>query len=123
MGRRHLLLLAAAVTDSTFERTTLDGRPVWSGTCLHCGSKLVVADNGCAMGEATLDHILPQAQGGGNDLPNLAVACAGCTSHDHSPGEAFERLSEKRMARWRDPDMVGMASLLAALIAATDDVD
>jgi 5-methylcytosine-specific restriction endonuclease McrA len=130
VSRRHLLLLAAAVTDSTFERTLLDGQRVWVGKCLHCGSKLVVADDGRAMGKATLEHIAPQAQGGTNDLQNLAVACARCnrqkgTRHDHTPGEALDRLvaalREKRMARWRDPADVGMETRLAVLAAPPPD--
>jgi 5-methylcytosine-specific restriction endonuclease McrA len=131
MSRRHLLLLAAAVTDSTFERTSLDGHHAWVGKCLHCGSKLVVADDGRAMGEATLEHISPQAQGGTNELTNLAVACARCnrqkgSRHDHRPGEALDRLGavlrEKRMARWRDPADVGMEVRLAVL-TASDEAD
>ncbi len=59
---RHLHLLAAAVTDRTFERTRLDDRPVWVGKCIHCNSKLVVADDGRSLGEATLEHIIPQTQ-------------------------------------------------------------
>ena len=31
MSRKHLLLLAAAVTDATFTQTTLDGKTVWVG--------------------------------------------------------------------------------------------
>jgi len=129
MSRRHLLLLAAAVTDSTFERTVLDGQRVWVGKCLHCGSKLVVADDGRALGEATLEHIHPQAQGGTNDLTNLAVACARCnrqkgSRHDHKPGEALDRLvaalAEKRMARWRDPEAVDMQGRLAVLLPSAD---
>jgi len=84
-----------------------------------------VADDGRALGGATLEHIQPQAQGGTNDLTNLAVACARCnrqkgSRHDHKPGEALERLvaalSEKRMARWRDPETVDMQGRLAALL-------
>ncbi len=43
---RPLHLLAAAVTDKTFERMRLDERIVWVGKCIHCNSKLVVADDG-----------------------------------------------------------------------------
>ena len=130
MSRRHLLLLAAAVTDKTFERTTLDGRTAWLGKCIHCGSKLVVADDGRSLGEATLEHIRPQAQGGTNDVRNLAVACARCNRqkgkrHDHTKGEALDRivaaLQATRDARWRDPDDVGMATRLAHVLATADD--
>lgn len=125
MSRRHLLLLAAAVTDSTFERTMLDGRSVWLGKCIHCNSKLVVGDDGRSLGEATLEHIFPETQGGTNDVTNLAVACARCnrqkgSRHDHKKGEALDNLvaalQAKRTARWRDPDAVGMAGRLAAVL-------
>jgi len=125
MPRRHLLLLAAAVTDKTFERTRLDGQMVWVGKCIHCGSKLVVADDGRSLGEATLEHIQPEAQGGTNDVENLAVACGRCNRqkgarHDHRKGEALDRLvaalSAKRMERWRDPDDVSMRARLAPVL-------
>ncbi|HZJ62204.1 MAG TPA: HNH endonuclease, partial [Kofleriaceae bacterium] len=78
MSRKHLLLLAAAVTDATFERSSVDGQVAWVGKCLHCGSKLVVRDDGRAMGEATLEHVWPQSQGGSDAVANLAVACNRC---------------------------------------------
>lgn len=124
MSRRHLLLLAAAVTDSTFERITIDGQRAWIGKCLHCGSKLVVRDDGRAMGDATLEHIWPQTRGGGNDLHNIAVACARCNRekgkrHDHKKGENLDdivvTLKARREQRWRDPDAVGMTARLARL--------
>ncbi len=122
MSRRHLLLLAAAVTDSTFERATLDGATVWVGKCIHCRSRLVVADDGRALGEATLEHVWPQAQGGSDDLANLAVACARCNrekgarhDHHHTPrlDEVVAVLRARRRERWRDPAAVGMAARLA----------
>ena len=125
MSRRHLYLLAAAVTDATFERTPLDGRPVWVGKCIHCNSKLVVDDQGQSLGEATLEHIIPQTRGGTNDLANLAVACARCNRekgkrHDHKRGlrldDVVATLQSRRSARWRDPDVVGMATRLARLL-------
>jgi 5-methylcytosine-specific restriction endonuclease McrA len=125
VSRRHLLLLAAAVTDATFERTLLDGQRVWIGKCIHCNSKLVLADDGRSLGEATLEHIFPEAQGGTNDVKNLAVACARCNRqkgarHDHKKGEGLDRLvatlRAKREERWRDPDTVGMAARLAPVM-------
>jgi 5-methylcytosine-specific restriction endonuclease McrA len=126
MSRRHLLLLAAAVTDSTFERTTLDGQTVWLGKCLHCNAKLVVRDDGQPMGAATLEHVWPQTQGGTDELDNLAVACARCnrekgSRHDHGKngqrlGEVVALLRERRQARWRNPDSVGMAARLASVV-------
>lgn len=127
MSRRHLLLLAAAVTDKTFERTTLDARTVWVGKCIHCNSKLVVADDGRSLGEATLEHIFPEAQGGTNDVRNVAVACARCnrqkgSRHDHTKGEALDKLvaalQAKRNERWRDPATVGMGPRLAPVLGA-----
>lgn len=125
MSRRHLLLLAAAVTDKTFERSVLDGRTVWIGKCLHCGTRLVIGDDGRSLGEATLEHIHPEAQGGTNEIRNLAVACARCNRqkgkrHDHTKGEALDRLvaalRAKRDERWRDPDDVGMAARLSYVL-------
>lgn len=125
MSRRHLLLLAAAVTDATFERTTLDGRTVWVGKCIHCNSKLVIADDGRALGEGTLEHVWPETQGGTNDVPNLAVACARCnrekgSRHDHRGGPRLEEvvalLRARRAERWRDPEAVGMTARLAAVM-------
>lgn len=127
---RRLLLLAAAVTDHTFERTELDGQRVWVGRCLHCNKKLVVRDDGKAISEATLEHIWPQSQGGGDDLANLAVACAGCnrekgTRHDHRRGarlaEVVDTLRTRRRDRWRDPADVGMAVRLAPVLGGRDE--
>jgi 5-methylcytosine-specific restriction endonuclease McrA len=130
MIRRHLLLLAAAVTDATFERQTLDGQTVWIGKCLHCNRKLVVRDDGVSLGEATLEHVWPQTHGGTNELANLGVACARCNRdkgrrHDHTRGERLDAivafLRQRRQARWRDPADVGMAVRLAAVLAPADD--
>lgn len=132
MSRRHLRLLGAAVTDSTFTRTTLDGATVWIGKCLHCNSKLVIRDDGRPLGNATLEHVWPSAQGGNDALENLAIACARCNRekgarHDHGKGdrgrlgEVTRALAERRRARWREPAAVGMAARLAPLIAKDDD--
>lgn len=132
MSRRHLLLLAAAVTDSTFERQTLDGKRVWVGKCIHCNSKLVVADDGRSLGEATLEHVWPEAQGGTNDVMNLAVACARCnrekgTRHDHRGGPRLEQvvalLQARRLERWRDPRDVGMEVRLLPVMSETSGPD
>lgn len=131
VSRKHLLLLAAAVTDSTFERGVVDGQAAWVGKCLHCGKKLVVRDDGRAMGQATLEHVWPQGQGGTDAIANLAVACNGCnrekgSRHDHGKrGERLDKvvavLRARRRERWRDPADVGMAARLAPLIADGDD--
>lgn len=128
MSRRHLLLLGAAVTDSTFERTTLDGQVMWVGKCIHCNTKLAVADDGRSLGEATLEHVWPVTQGGTDELANLAVACSRCnrekgTRHDHTRTQRLEEivaeLKTKRLERWRDPDTVNMAGRLARLTPET----
>ena len=120
-------MLAAAVTDRTFERTRLDDRVVWVGKCIHCNSKLVVADDGRSLGEATLEHIIPQTQGGTNDVNNLAVACGRCNRekgkrHDRKRDgrldEIVAMLQARRAERWRDPAVVGMAVRLAPVLAA-----
>ena len=128
-------MLAAAVTDRTFSRTRLDDRTVWVGKCIHCNSKLVVADDGRSLGEATLEHIIPQTQGGTNDVMNLAVACGRCNRekgkrHDHKRGgrldEIVALLQTRRAERWRAPEAVGMAARLAPVLEAPDggaDVD
>jgi 5-methylcytosine-specific restriction protein A len=41
--------------------------------CSHCGA-------GPAQAELTVDHIIPLAQGGTNDLSNLQVLCRRCNS-------------------------------------------
>jgi 5-methylcytosine-specific restriction endonuclease McrA len=133
VSRKHLLLLAAAVTDATFERAIVDGHAAWIGKCLHCGRKLVVRDDGRAMGQATLEHVWPQSQGGDNAIVNLAVACSPCNRekgmrHDHGKGaqrldEIVAVLRERRRQRWRDPADVGMAARLAAVMATSDDDD
>lgn len=123
--KRHVLLLAAAVTDKTFDRTKLDGETVWVGKCVHCNTRLVVGDDGRARGSATLEHIKPQAQGGTDALANLAIACAPCNRqkgarHDHNPGPKLDQvvalLAARRAERWRDPADVGMAHRLASVL-------
>ena len=125
MSRKHVLLLAAAVTDRTFERATLDGGPVWVGKCIHCNTRLVVGDDGRARGEATLEHVCPQAQGGTDAVDNLAVACARCnrekgTRHDHHASarldEVVAALRTRRLERWRDPETVGMTARLRSVL-------
>ena len=71
-------MLAAAVTDATFEKTTLDGKTVWVGKCIHCNRKLTIADDGTPLSRATIEHIWPRNHGGANDLRNIALACSAC---------------------------------------------
>lgn len=132
MSRRHLLLLAAAVTDSSFERVMLDGGAAWVGKCIHCNTKIAVAHDGRSLGAATLEHIWPRTQGGTDDVSNLAVACDRCnrekgSRHDHRKTQRLEEivaeLRTKRMARWRDPETVGMATVLARIVGEPPDDD
>lgn len=133
MARRQVLLLAAAVTDATFARQTIDGAACWVGKCIHCNTKLVVGDDGRARGEATLEHIWPETQGGTNALDNLAIACNRCnrqkgSRHDHTKTaklvEIADALKARRMARWRDPAAVGMAARLVSVYpSVTPDDD
>jgi len=113
-GAKHRqLLLAIVATDSTFERTTVRGDPAWVGKCIHCNARLVVGLDGEADGVATIEHIVPRTHGGGDDLSNLAVACARCNAlkgkrldhrrrEDPTLSQVIETLRARRLARWRD---------------------
>jgi len=120
---RRLFLLAV----STDREAALDAEG-WETRCLHCRRRLRVRDDGEALGNATLEHVVPQAWFGkraardltsqvgdaANDPRNLAIACAGCNhgkgmSHDaRGPGDAralevVSQLLALRLARWREP--------------------
>ena len=112
-GRNRQLLLAIVATDATFERTVVRGQPAWVGKCIHCQARLVVGLDGQADGAATVEHIVPRTHGGGDDLPNLAVACARCNAlkgkrldhrrrEDPTLSQVIETLRARRLARWRD---------------------
>lgn len=114
MSAKDLRVLAVVATDNTYERTVLDGQRVWVGKCIHCNKKLVIADDGTPLGNATIEHIWPRTRGGGNDLPNIALACAGCNRekgkrHDRKAAtqsrlpEIVEELRRRRASRWREP--------------------
>lgn len=111
--RRRILAIVA--TDATFERTEHRGREVWLGKCLHCNAHLTIGLDGEPISRATIEHIVPQVHGGGNDLGNLGLACARCNQnkgsrhdrHFHREPrvrELVERLLARRRERWRDPD-------------------
>lgn len=101
----------------------------WETRCLHCRRRLSVRADGEALGNATLEHVVPQAWFGkraaaaltalvgddANDARNLAVACASCNhgkgmSHDaRGPGDERARaviaqLLQHRLARWREQE-------------------
>ena len=111
---RRRLVLAIALTDSTFVRTPVRGEACWVGRCLHCNTKLVVPEIGAPASTVTVEHIVPQTHGGDDDLANVALACARCNNekgwrHDvkqvDDPGRvALERvLFDRRTSRMREP--------------------
>jgi 5-methylcytosine-specific restriction endonuclease McrA len=120
---RRLFLLALS-TDSAAQFHNNE----WETRCLHCRSRLYVRADGEALGNATLEHVVPQAWFGkraasaltstvgddANDPRNLAIACAACNhgkgmSHDaRGPNDDRARvvigqLLDQRHARWREP--------------------
>jgi 5-methylcytosine-specific restriction endonuclease McrA len=112
-AKHRQLLLAIVATDATFERRVVRGEPAWVGKCIHCNARLVVSRGGEADGAATIEHIVPRNHGGGDDLTNLALACARCNALkgkrlDHRRREdptltrVIETLRARRLARWRD---------------------
>ena len=111
---RQRRVLDIVATDCTFERVEYDGRPAWAGKCIHCNRQLVVGDDGLLLGRASIEHIVPRAHGGTDDLANLALACAACNHekgvrHDHRRRDdpklvaMIERLQRRRRERWRAP--------------------
>jgi 5-methylcytosine-specific restriction endonuclease McrA len=119
---RQLFRLAVA-TDA---EASQGGDGVWTTRCLHCRTRLQVADDGTALGGSSLEHVVPQAWFGlraaaaltaqvGNDRDdarNLAVACRSCNQDKgkgpdaRGPTDArayavVETLLAKRLARWR----------------------
>ena len=111
--RRKVLDIIA--TDATFERSEFRGREVWLGKCLHCNTYLMVDLQGEPISRATIEHIIPQAHGGTEELENLGLACARCNQgkgsrHDHRyhkdarAQELVQRLLARRRERWRDPE-------------------
>ena len=47
------------------------------GRCWYCGKKITYA-NGCAGNRFTLDHLIPRAMGGADELGNLVPSCDCC---------------------------------------------
>jgi 5-methylcytosine-specific restriction endonuclease McrA len=138
MGAREHRILAVIGTDATFERRAHGGEAVWVGKCIFCGRALVIGANGVPRSRATLEHIVARAQGGGDDVENLALACAGCNQekgkrHDHKRkgdarlAEVVAALQARRRQRWREADEVGLGAHVArvrrdaARAAAPDD--
>jgi 5-methylcytosine-specific restriction endonuclease McrA len=111
--RRRILEIIA--TDATFERSEFRGHEVWIGKCLHCNTHLIVDLKGEPVSRATIEHIVPQAHGGTEELENLGLACARCNHgkgrrHDHRyhkdarAQELVQRLLARRRERWREPE-------------------
>jgi hypothetical protein len=78
-------------------------------------SPIVVDAHGQTAG--TIEHIEPSAHGGGDDVQNLALACARCNQRkgsrlDHRRRDdptltaVIETLKERRRDRWREDDRV-----------------
>jgi 5-methylcytosine-specific restriction endonuclease McrA len=110
MSRKHRLALGVVATDTTFERTPTRDGDAHVGKCIHCGAKVTVALDGTLLGGATLEHIQPRAHEGGDDIENLAIACARCNAQkgvrhdsrrkgDPKLVELVARLLERRRSR------------------------
>lgn len=46
----------------------------------------------------SIEHIKPRSQGGDTALDNLALACQGCNAHKYTKTEAYDAVTEKRVA-------------------------
>lgn len=110
---RSRLVLMIVATDNTFERKDVRGERMWVGRCIHCGTSLTVSTTGETFG-ATVEHIVPGAQGGTDDLANLALACERCNhgkgmrldvrrKDDPTVVAVRERMLARRRERWRNP--------------------
>ena len=84
------------------QRLAVTGRA--QGCCEYCRSQERFAPQ-----NFTIDHIMPQSQGGQTTLENLALACQGCNSHKHARTVAIDPGTSKavplyspRLQRWPD---------------------
>lgn len=78
--QRRDLVLDVVATDTTFVKGEVGGSVVWLGKCLHCRAKLVVHLSGETPSGTTVEHIVPQHHGGGDEGDNLALACRRCNN-------------------------------------------
>jgi len=74
------------------------------GCCEYCRSQARFA-----MQPFSVEHIIPQSQGGQNKLDNLALSCQGCNNHKYTKTEGRDPVSgdivplfHPRRQRWRD---------------------
>lgn len=86
-------------------------------TCCYCGTDLHSAEPF----NVTLDHLLPRANGGGNEPTNLVTACRSCNCSrqdrvwaDYATGGAVDRINQRRTT-----DITAYRTLAKALIAGT----
>lgn len=115
MSRRtRRLLLAAAATDSTFERQSVRGSDYLVGRCIHCQTRVTVPLSWDEASLATLEHIVPRHHGGSDEPENLTVACRRCNQgkgrrldlrrlEDATLQQVIRTLQERRRSRLRDP--------------------
>jgi 5-methylcytosine-specific restriction endonuclease McrA len=110
--RRSRRILEIIATDATFEIVDARGQPVWQGQCLHCKGRLRIALDGRPISRVTIEHIVPRAHGGTDELDNLGLACARCNHEkgrrhdprgpaDPTAAAVIVRLLARRRARWR----------------------
>jgi hypothetical protein len=116
-NRRRNLIKQIIHSDSTFEpKHHKDGCIIWVGKCIHCNKKIAVDDSWDT--SFTIEHIVPKAAGGTDDIKNLALSHGTCNhekgiKHDRHVGkgkradEVVEALKAKRLSRWRNdpPDV------------------
>jgi len=74
------------------------------GCCEYCRSQARFA-----MQPFSVEHIIPQSQGGQTKLDNLALSCQGCNNHKYTKTEGRDPVSgdivplfHARRQRWRD---------------------
>jgi 5-methylcytosine-specific restriction endonuclease McrA len=87
VSRLRRLLKEVAERDSTFEPRLVRGNRAWVGRCIHCRRAIVVPEDPREPASATLEHIVPRTHGGGDELDNLALACASC---NHAKGRKLD---------------------------------
>ena len=78
----------------------------YNGTCLYCEAELSLDATNYAL-RPTIDHFVPLAQGGADELDNCVLACALCNAAkgDLSPFDAHElfkrREAIKQQWHWK----------------------